>query len=78
MHPLVAIDEIFQVILVNINERITLRCLALSCRAFYDPAMDELWADLEGLQPLVKCLPSHMVKKAKGTIAAVVSSMVQT
>ncbi|EKM53762.1 uncharacterized protein PHACADRAFT_260255, partial [Phanerochaete carnosa HHB-10118-sp] len=71
MYPLAAIDEIFQVVLANVKARVALRSLALSCRAFYDPAMDVLWCDLEGLQPLVRCLPSHMVRKVKGTTAAV-------
>ena len=77
MHSFIAIDEIFQVVLTNVIEDVTLRSLALSCRAFYEPAMDVLWSDLEGLQPLVKCLPSHTIRKVKRRPAAVVCTSVK-
>jgi len=31
--------------------------LARTCRAFKEPALDILWASLEDLSPLVRCLP---------------------
>ncbi|OJA11046.1 hypothetical protein AZE42_07186, partial [Rhizopogon vesiculosus] len=30
--------------------------LARICKAFYDPAMDLLWADMEDLEPLLGCV----------------------
>lgn len=31
--------------------------LATTCRALYEAAMDALWAELQSISPLVKCLP---------------------
>lgn len=38
--------------------RIELRNLALTCKAFKDPALNLLWMYLESLLPLVKVLPN--------------------
>lgn len=63
MHRVVAIDEIFRSFLLYVASKSTLRSLALSCHAFYNPAMDSLWYRLEGLRPLVDLLPED----ARGT-----------
>lgn len=63
MHPIVAIDEIFQILLTSVGDQVTLLSLALSCRAFYEPAMDDLWYQLEGMRPLIELLPED----ARGT-----------
>ncbi|KAL4066484.1 hypothetical protein V8B97DRAFT_1874426 [Scleroderma yunnanense] len=37
-----------------------LASLARTCRAFHEPAIDELWMHLEALDPLIKLLPRRM------------------
>ncbi|KAH7905453.1 hypothetical protein BJ138DRAFT_772702 [Hygrophoropsis aurantiaca] len=31
--------------------------LARTCRSFHEPALDTLWADLDSIHPLIRCLP---------------------
>ncbi|EIW84593.1 hypothetical protein CONPUDRAFT_163674 [Coniophora puteana RWD-64-598 SS2] len=38
-----------------------LESLALTCRAFCDPALDVLWAEIYNIVPLLKCLPDGLV-----------------
>ncbi|KAH9922099.1 uncharacterized protein B0H18DRAFT_527284 [Fomitopsis serialis] len=38
----------------------TLQALALTCRAFHEPALDVLWSLQEGLSHLVECLPTDL------------------
>ncbi|EPQ53606.1 hypothetical protein GLOTRDRAFT_130951 [Gloeophyllum trabeum ATCC 11539] len=38
------------------RERHDLICIALTCKAFLDPALDELWARLDSLNPLLRLL----------------------
>ncbi|GJF00136.1 F-box protein [Phanerochaete sordida] len=60
MHPCLIIDEILQNILGRVDDK-ALYSVSLVCRAFLDPANDELWADLPGLSPLIKCLPRELL-----------------
>ncbi|PIL32753.1 hypothetical protein GSI_04868 [Ganoderma sinense ZZ0214-1] len=39
--------------------RRTLLSLAVSCRAFFDPALDMLWHSLDNIHPLLKLLPNY-------------------
>ncbi|PIL32752.1 hypothetical protein GSI_04867 [Ganoderma sinense ZZ0214-1] len=39
--------------------RRTLLSLAVSCRAFFDPALDILWYSLDNIHPLLKLLPTY-------------------
>ena len=41
----------------------TLACLARTCRAWHEPAIDQLWMHLEALDPLIKLLPRRMLAK---------------
>ncbi|KAG6333711.1 hypothetical protein ID866_5378 [Astraeus odoratus] len=41
----------------------TLASLARTCRAFHGPAIDELWMNLEALDPLIKLMPRRMWTK---------------
>jgi len=41
----------------------TLASLARTCRAWHDPAIDELWMHLDTLDPLIKLLPCRMWAK---------------
>ena len=40
--------------------------LARTCRAFKEPALDILWARLEDLSPLVRCLPEASYVNSEG------------
>ena len=39
--------------------RRTLLSLAISCHAFFDPALDMLWHSLDNIHPLLKILPNY-------------------
>ncbi|KAG2045621.1 hypothetical protein BDR06DRAFT_1051461, partial [Suillus hirtellus] len=34
----------------------SLAALARTCKPFYEPAMDLLWAELDGMEPLLSCV----------------------
>lgn len=36
--------------------------MALVCRAFYEPAINQLWSCLRGFKPLVQCLPQDAIE----------------
>ena len=40
--------------------RTALRNMALTCRAFYEPAMNIAWHTLHTLRPVVKCFPENI------------------
>ncbi|KAJ8593610.1 hypothetical protein M405DRAFT_785777 [Rhizopogon salebrosus TDB-379] len=40
----------------------TLLALALTCKSFTGPALDLLWRELDGLDPLIRCLPPSLWK----------------
>ncbi|KAF8066940.1 hypothetical protein FPV67DRAFT_1416743 [Lyophyllum atratum] len=42
----------------------TLAVLARTCRLFYEPALDRIWMNLDGIVPLIKCMPSDLWKLA--------------
>lgn len=59
MHSCLMIDEA----LVNIVKDVegsTLLNIALTCRTFYEPAMDQVWYELGGFKPLIRCLPKNI------------------
>ncbi|KAG1876405.1 hypothetical protein F4604DRAFT_697118 [Suillus subluteus] len=43
--------------------RKSLLALALTCKSFTGPALDLLWRQLAGLEPLIKCLPQSLWKQ---------------
>ncbi|KAH9941996.1 hypothetical protein B0H21DRAFT_696585 [Amylocystis lapponica] len=65
MHPALLIDEILKIILELCAEwhprdyNWTLYQVALSCKAWKDPALDELWRRLPDVTPLIRLLPEH-------------------
>lgn len=75
MHRCLLIHEIAQLVAAHLNDaqdddestwapaRQDLAHLALACRALYEPAINELWSRLEGLKPLVQCLPPDAVRE---------------
>ena len=38
-------------------------CMALTCRTFYEPAMDILWRELGDFSPLLRCFPDDVMKE---------------
>lgn len=66
MHRALLISEILSEIFAHVNEnqgsqpagkKPSLEALARTCKAFHEPAMDLLWADLDGIIPLLGCVP---------------------
>ncbi|OAX39712.1 hypothetical protein K503DRAFT_865212 [Rhizopogon vinicolor AM-OR11-026] len=52
------------------DSRITIAALARTCRAFKEPALDVLWKNIDGIKPLISCLPQGVVgKTAEGKLA---------
>lgn len=62
MHACLHISEIVQNIAYNADGGLV--SLALTCRAFYEPAMNAVWRDLPGLRPLLLCFPRAVVNVA--------------
>ncbi|GJE97869.1 F-box protein [Phanerochaete sordida] len=65
MHLSLNIDEIIQNIFGHVDKKGTLFRLAVVCRAWSEPANDALWARLEGLRPLICCLPQHVIAESE-------------
>jgi hypothetical protein len=68
MHrALTLVSEVLFEIIANLNQipsspdeeslsRNSLAALARTCKTFHEPAMDVLWSDMEGLEPLLGCV----------------------
>ncbi|OAX35898.1 hypothetical protein K503DRAFT_339368 [Rhizopogon vinicolor AM-OR11-026] len=65
MHRALFVLEVLREIFLHIplhcwrsrsDSRKSLAALARTCRTFYDPAMDLLWADMDKLEPLLGCV----------------------
>jgi len=54
--------KIFQLIDLGPSGNKTLLALALTCESFTGPALDLLWRELDGLDPLIRCLPPTLWK----------------
>lgn len=66
MHPCLQIDEIILSVVQHSDECMPdLVRFALTCRAFYEPAMDLLWADTpRTISKLLQCLPPEVLSTA--------------
>ena len=62
MHECLRIPEIRGEIFGTLNS-VDCSVLARTCRLFYSDAMDVVWADLQSLIPLVRCMPADVVDK---------------
>ncbi|KAG2345497.1 hypothetical protein BDR05DRAFT_960390, partial [Suillus weaverae] len=56
-----------------LGSRATLASLARTCKTFKEPALDILWQDLDGLEPLLSCLVAYLPegvsdKNTRGTL----------
>ena len=80
MHRCLNIHEIVQRIADELQKtrkrESALLSMALTCRAFSDPAIESLWADLLGLRPLLACLPDDFLKNSPENRPPVVSDHV--
>lgn len=76
MHRCLYVREIVERIVNDILESNyawryeTLADLAVVCKAFYEPSMNAFWRDLDGLGPLVRCLPEHTWQMVHGTVVS--------
>ena len=68
MHRCLYIHEVLENI-VSLSEG-GLPNLGLACRAFYEPAMDLLWRDMNGIEPLVRCLPEAVLSVKDNLLAS--------
>ena len=50
--------------------------MALACKTFYEPAMNALWRKMDGVEPLVRCLPPRLLTNGGDTESDLVSLMV--
>jgi len=57
--------KIFQLVNLEFSRKKTLLALALTCKSFTGPALDLLWRKLDGLDPLIRCLPPTLWKLEK-------------
>ncbi|EIW78127.1 hypothetical protein CONPUDRAFT_156137 [Coniophora puteana RWD-64-598 SS2] len=65
MHDCLLVIEIFRVICEQLASSSTehhaaLSAVARTCRVFKEPALDALWAELDKLEPLIRCLPEAL------------------
>ncbi|KAG1744568.1 uncharacterized protein EDB91DRAFT_191157 [Suillus paluster] len=64
MHPALLISEVLLDIFTHVNKipgppngrQLSLAALARTCKTFHEPAMDLLWAQLNGIEPLLGCV----------------------
>ena len=61
MHPVLEIPELFTLILQHQPEKNVLLQIALTCTTLKEAVLDELWADLDSIVPLLQLL-SPLVK----------------
>ena len=61
MHRCLLIVEVVEKIAYGVDKG--LLNMALTCQAFYNPALDALWRKMRGIEPLVRCLPEHVLGK---------------
>ncbi|GJF00504.1 hypothetical protein PsYK624_167930 [Phanerochaete sordida] len=61
MHSCLHIEEILQKIAENVEDKKSLAHMALTCRAFYEPALNFCWETLHEFTPLLRCLPADVI-----------------
>lgn len=61
MHKLFRIHEILDLIARNLPTKHQSK-MAMLCRTFYEPTMDELWHTINTLRILIRCLPGGLLE----------------
>lgn len=56
IHQALLVYDILLDIFAYVDRKKFLAALAVTCKAFYEPAMDLLWAEIDGLEPLLGCV----------------------
>lgn len=67
MHRCLHLEEILQEIFKN-ADYLSLTVLARTCRLFYEPALNAIYWDLPGLQPLIERLPHDLWSTRSGEL----------
>ncbi|KAG2364644.1 hypothetical protein BDR07DRAFT_1354750 [Suillus spraguei] len=67
MHRCLRLEEILQEIFKNVDYR-SLTVLARICRLFHEPALNVIYSDLPGLQPLIERLPHDLWSTISGEL----------
>ncbi|GJE91799.1 hypothetical protein PsYK624_079500 [Phanerochaete sordida] len=57
MHAVLSINEILSAVFA-VTPRCSLLSAGLTCKTFYEPAMDALWYTIDSIIPLLMCLPA--------------------
>ncbi|KAJ7049035.1 hypothetical protein C8F01DRAFT_1185936 [Mycena amicta] len=61
MHPSLEIQEILRLIIVQVIGHKSLASMALTCRAFLEPVLDEMWHTQANLVPWLRCFPADAI-----------------
>lgn len=67
MHACLYLEEILQEIFNQADYR-SLVILARTCRFFYEPALNAIYSDLQGIEPLIRCLPQDLWSMSSGAL----------
>ncbi|KAG2143789.1 uncharacterized protein EDB93DRAFT_1228628 [Suillus bovinus] len=67
MHRCLHLEEILQEIFKNADYR-SLTVLVRTCRLFYDPALNVIYSDISGLQPLIERLSHDLWSTSSGEL----------
>ena len=64
MHRCLQVDEILEVIASCLfhKDKHGLANMALACRTFYEPALNQYWCEVDSLSRLLECLPEDICK----------------
>ncbi|KAF8061744.1 hypothetical protein FPV67DRAFT_294810 [Lyophyllum atratum] len=73
MHPCLKIVEILRLVFAFVYDEYRgpadMPALAVTCRAFYEPACDVLWQTLPSLAPLVRCMSADTWQMVDRTVS---------
>lgn len=64
MHTCLQVEDIVHEIIKvfsDARDRRSITTVARTCKAFHEPAMDALWRKLDGLGPLLECMPGDLL-----------------
>ncbi|KAH7924229.1 hypothetical protein BV22DRAFT_1196089 [Leucogyrophana mollusca] len=67
MHHALRVSEIIHIICEN-SKKSSLPAMARTCRTFCPLALDTLWAELDNVLPLIKCLPPEFCAEEGGIV----------
>lgn len=70
MHRLFLVHELFMIIWEHLYDeddipgasKVVLARLARTCKTFHAVALNALWSNLDGIAPLIQCLPAEVTR----------------